>query len=214
MRNHFQTNTSLFCICALQVNGKDMQSMNHFEAVTYLRMTPREVTLKVKRPVNRYDLASPSPEKQAATVVRSPPSSPTNATQRSNHLSPKSNLKDEVKESLNRPVKSPEAVHEKPKGRKDETLEDELSDHPVITLRRNKEELGLRVTVDSRRDGSCIVISQVVSGSPAQLDGSIQAGDELKSINGVPLSSFSLNQVQKMLEGDEGLVKLKVSRLV
>lgn len=43
--------------------------MNHFEAVTFLRMTPREVTLTIKRPVNRYDLASPYPEKHPPASV-------------------------------------------------------------------------------------------------------------------------------------------------
>ncbi|XP_063969005.1 tyrosine-protein phosphatase non-receptor type 13-like isoform X2 [Lytechinus pictus] len=47
----------------LEVNGRSMKGMSHFDAVSFLRMTSREVTLKIVHPSPKSAKATPSPTK-------------------------------------------------------------------------------------------------------------------------------------------------------
>ncbi|XP_030835107.1 tyrosine-protein phosphatase non-receptor type 13 isoform X4 [Strongylocentrotus purpuratus] len=47
----------------LEVNGRSMKGMSHFDAVSFLRMTSREVTLKIVHPSSKSIQPTPSPTK-------------------------------------------------------------------------------------------------------------------------------------------------------
>lgn len=189
--------------------------MNHFEAVTFLRMTPREVTLKVKRPVNRYDLASPSPEKQY-------PSTTPRSDSQASIIPPLNDFDEDGDSEDNEPLRmdeierlTPKTVATKSKVQEDENemLRKQLQSYPVITLRCKKgEDVGIRLASDSDSQKPLIRVSLIQQGSLAYHEGSIQVNDEVKSINGHLVNGQSLAETQKLLSENVEVVQLQLSR--
>ncbi|EFO27248.1 hypothetical protein LOAG_01230 [Loa loa] len=54
----------------------------------------------------------------------------------------------------------------------------------------------------------CIYVVQVFENSPMALNGRIQAGDEIVSVNGIPVKGENKTAVAKMIQETEGSVKL------
>uniref|UniRef100_A0A0R3RS32 PRKCA-binding protein n=1 Tax=Elaeophora elaphi TaxID=1147741 RepID=A0A0R3RS32_9BILA len=54
----------------------------------------------------------------------------------------------------------------------------------------------------------CIYVVQVFENSPTALNGRIQAGDEIVSVNGIPVKGENKTAIAKMIQETEGSVKL------
>ncbi|VDK80784.1 unnamed protein product [Litomosoides sigmodontis] len=54
----------------------------------------------------------------------------------------------------------------------------------------------------------CIYVIQIFDNSPLALNGRIQAGDEIVSINGIPVKGENKTMIAKMIQEAEGTVKL------
>ncbi|XP_033112583.1 tyrosine-protein phosphatase non-receptor type 13-like isoform X2 [Anneissia japonica] len=149
----------------LEVNGQDITVMSHFDAVSFLRMTPKEVNIKLSRP--KKSEVSSEPITGPLSDPASPPSSLVSIT---------SNL-------------------------------------PVIEMERNAAgHLGLSLTLDLKGRRPGVFISDVIPGLPADLEGSIQPGDQVHYINGQSLSGLGLLQARRALEAAAPVVKLQLTR--
>ncbi len=149
--------------------------MSHFDAVSFLRMAPNEVTLRVCRNTTRPDnVASPSPPQSPWKQVGSPESAPSTRS--------------------NTPSLS-------------------TQDLQIIKIKRNNAgHLGMSLTLDlkSRRQG--IFVGNITPGLPAEIEGSIQCGDEIHSINGRSVSGIGLLEARRVLDQAIPLVKLQATR--
>ncbi|XP_022099878.1 tyrosine-protein phosphatase non-receptor type 13-like isoform X2 [Acanthaster planci] len=178
----------------IKVNNQDMLSMSHFDAVSFLRMTPQEVTIKVLRLRERTQEApTPIPPPVPSSP---PPASPTLYS--------------------DRPVFPTSEMTQSPSNssRSDPATAVNLDRLPVVRVQRNPAgQLGLSLTLDLRGAGrSGIVVSDVIPGLPAASEGSIQTGDLIHAINGKNLSGMSLMSARRLLETAPSTVELKLTR--
>lgn len=159
--------------------------MNHFEAVTFLRMTPREVTLTIKRPVNRYDLASPSPEKHPPASVAG-----INSDAVSSRATPppaeedKDDIKEEVSDD-NEPLRTDEIERLTPKHVLVKSkAPTETREVPRDQLQERSDQLDLKDSLTStnatklkQRDNQAATQNTLNGKKPTQEDSDIDLGD-------------------------------------
>ncbi|XP_071952014.1 tyrosine-protein phosphatase non-receptor type 13-like isoform X2 [Antedon mediterranea] len=146
----------------LEVNGHDMTTMSHFDAVSFLRMTPKEVNIKLSRPKDSVVISEP------------------------------------ITNSLSDSVSLPSVLS---------------SNLPVITMERNSAgHLGLSLTLDLKGRRPGVFVSDLIPGLPADVEGSIQPGDQVHYINGKSLSGLGLLQARRELEAAAPVAKLQLTR--
>ncbi|XP_072164796.1 tyrosine-protein phosphatase non-receptor type 13-like [Diadema setosum] len=197
----------------LEVNGRSTKGMSHFDAVSFLRMTPKEVSLKVVHPSAKSNLPTPSPVKSVAnTAIATSP-----VLDDDEQIIPKTVLtvQSKPKFALDEPDEGVTVQGQLSKNSKMSANQDasESKDLPVITIKKNVEgRLGLLLCVEDRGDGTGLFVKDVVSGLPTARDGSIQPGDQIHAINNQSTSGIGMEEAKTLLGRVPSLVEIKATR--
>lgn len=151
--------------------------MSHYDAVSFLRMAPQEVTLRICRNKIRPDnIASPSP--------------------------PQSPLKHLTDSAPSTRSNTPSVAGQE--------FAQEL---PIIKIKRNLAgHLGMSLTLDLKSRKKGIFVGGITPGLPTDIEGSIQTGDLIHTINGRSLEGVGLLEARRVLDQAIPLVKLQATR--
>ncbi|XP_047205538.1 MAGUK p55 subfamily member 7 isoform X2 [Girardinichthys multiradiatus] len=89
-----------------------------------------------------------------------------------------------------------------------EDIHDEENSVKIIRLVKNKEPLGATIRRD---DGTgAIIVARIMKGGAADRSGLIQAGDELKEVNGIPVDDKKPEEIIRILAQSQGAITFKV----
>ncbi|KAB7501901.1 Protein lap4 [Armadillidium nasatum] len=193
------------------VNGRNVDAVDHYEAVGTMKEAGSVLRLIIKREVpvnspqqNLINLHNPKP---TPSVIQKP------VNHLSNHVGPSLPSKpkvDAVIESTQNGVVSPS------NGKVNGELEI-LTETIYTTLMRDHNGLGFSIAggkgAAQYKEGSdAIYISRITDGGAAFKDGKLKVGDRVVSINGVDLDGARHDQAVSLLTGLERFVRLVVHR--
>lgn len=90
--------------------------------------------------------------------------------------------------------------------------EDELCDSVAVELTK-KPGKGLGLSIVSKRNGTGILITDIIKGGAAEMDGRLLVGDEVVTVNGEDVHSATQDYAAKLLKTVTGKVSLLVKRM-
>ncbi|RXG73185.1 Discs large-like protein 1-like protein, partial [Armadillidium vulgare] len=193
------------------VNGRNVDAVDHYEAVGIMKEAGSVLRLIIKREVpvnspqqNLINLHNPNP---TPSVIQKP------VNHLSNHVGPSLPSKpkvDAIIESTQNGIISPSD------GKVNGELEI-LTETIYTTLMRDHNGLGFSIAggkgAAQYKEGSdAIYISRITDGGAAFKDGKLKVGDRVVSINGVDLDGARHDQAVSLLTGLERFVRLVVHR--
>ncbi|XP_074033149.1 scribble planar cell polarity protein isoform X6 [Leptinotarsa decemlineata] len=177
----------------ITVNGVNVTSVSHYDAVEVLKASGAVLILEVTREVTRLVRPPNNVIPKTASVVNCINRSESPANTSIKHITPP-------------PLPPP--------------LEDDIAFQKVLihtTLIRDSRGLGFSIAGGKgsqpfKADSDAIYISRITDGGVADKDGKLAVGDRVVSINGVDLTGVLHEQAVSMLTGLERFVRLTVER--
>ncbi|CAL4058825.1 unnamed protein product, partial [Meganyctiphanes norvegica] len=208
----------------LIVNGRDVNTVDHYEAVNIMRQAGASLDLRVVREVTRLVPAKNGIKSES--VVNHVSTGSLGATVISNHVAAAADIDGGLSQQVTEnhvtgpPVSSVMNGHREPQNGEpppDQEDMEVLTETLYTTLCRDHNGLGFSIAggrgAQQFKEGTdAIYVSRITEGGAAYKDGKLLVGDRVISINGVDLEGARHDQVVAMLTGLERFVRLVVQR--